>query len=199
MPAAREPDGPGAPGDAQWRDAKLIAGIDDRLLLRAAQAGDAYAFELLVRRHQAAVYRVAFRMLHSEADAQDATQEAFVRAWRSLGRFRGDCAVGTWLYRIVTRRCLDAIATRPRSDALQNGSGGGTDPADAVEERDRLRAVVGAIARLPGDQQAVLVLREFEGLSYDDMARVLDTTVPAVKGRVHRARLAVLEQTAAWR
>jgi len=159
-----------------------------------------HAFEALVRRHQAAVYRVALRMLGSEADAQDATQEAFVRAWRALQGFRRQSAVSTWLYRIVTHRCLDLIAARrPTEDLDQIELDAGADPADKAEQRERLRAVTRAVAGLPGEQRAALVLREFEGLSYEQVADVLDTSVSAVKGRIHRARLAVLKQTTAWR
>jgi len=182
------------------RDSRVILQVDDRILLQAAQDGDPDAFEALVRRHQAAVYRVALRMLGSEADAQDATQESFVRAWRGLERFRRESAVSTWLYRIVTRRCLDAIAARRPTEALhQIELDAGVDSADTAEQRERLRAVTRAIAGLPGEQRAALVLREFEGLSYDQLADVLNTSVPAVKGRIHRARLAVLKQTTAWR
>lgn len=178
----------------------MILQVDDRILLQAAQDGDPDAFEALVRRHQAAVYRVALRMLGSEADAQDATQESFVRAWRGLERFRRESAVSTWLYRIVTRRCLDAIAARRPTEALhQIELDAGVDCADTAEQSERLRAVTRAIAGLPGEQRAALVLREFEGLSYDQLADVLNTSVPAVKGRIHRARLAVLKQTTAWR
>ena len=177
----------------------MILQVNDRILLQAAQDGDLDAFEALVRRHQAAVYRVAFRMLRSEVDAQDATQDTFVRAWRGLERFRRDSAMSTWLYRIVTRRCLDVIAARRRTEDLQIQLDAGVDPADTAEQRDRLRAVTRAIAGLPGEQRAALVLREFEGLSYDQVADVLNTSVPAVKGRIHRARLAVLKQTTAWR
>jgi RNA polymerase sigma-70 factor, ECF subfamily len=182
------------------RDSRVILQIDDRILLQAAQDGDLDAFEALVRRHQAAVYRVALRMLRSEADAQDATQDTFVRAWRGLERFRRESAVSTWLYRIVTRRCLDLIAARRRAEGLQQIElDASIDPADTAEQRERLRAVTRAIAGLPGEQRAALVLREFEGLSYDQVADVLNTSVPAVKGRIHRARLAVLKQTTAWR
>jgi RNA polymerase sigma-70 factor (ECF subfamily) len=177
----------------------VILRIDDRILLQAAQDGDLDAFETLVHRHQAAVYRVALRMLGSKADAQDATQETFVRAWRGLKRFRRESAVSTWLYRIVTRHCLDLIAARRPTEALQIELAAGVDPADTAEQRERLRAVTRAIAGLPDEQRAALVLREFEGLSYDQVADVLNTSVPAIKGRIHRARLAVLKDTTAWR
>jgi RNA polymerase sigma-70 factor (ECF subfamily) len=174
--------------------------VDDRFLLDSARDGDLDAFELLVRRHQLAIYRVALRMLASEADAQDATQETFVRAWRGLGRFRGESAVSTWLYRIVTRRCLDLIAMRRPAEELDQAElPAADDPARTAEEHERLRAVTRAIASLPGEQRAALVLREFEGLSYGEIAEVLHVSVAAVKGRIHRARLAVLTRTTAWR
>lgn len=177
-----------------------MAQVDDRILLQAAKDGDVDAFAVLVRRHQGAVYRIALRMLGSEADAQDAAQETFVRAWRALGRFRHDSAVSTWLYRIVTRRCLDLIAARRPAVALDGGElAAGGDPAETAERRERLRAVTRAIAALPGDQRAALVLREFEGLSYEEVAHVLSISVGAVKSRIHRARLGVLKQMGPWR
>ena len=174
--------------------------VDDAILVEAAQDGDLAAFEAIVRRHQAAVYRVALRMLGSRADAQDVTQETFVRAWRSLDRFRRHSAVSTWLYRIVTRRCLDLLAARKPTQELGevNLERTGPDPAERAEHRERLRAMARAIAMLPAEQRAALVLREFEGLSYQQLADVLNASLPAVKGRLHRARLAVLKQTAAW-
>ena len=175
--------------------------FDDRILVEAAQDGDVAAFEAIVRQHQTAVYRVALRMLGSPADAQDVTQETFVRAWRSLGRFRRDSAVSTWLYRIVTRRCLDHLAARHPTGVLEYEEPEtlGPGPAEHLEQRERLRAVSRAIGQLPADERAALVLREFEGLSYERLAEVLNTSVPAVKGRIHRARLAILKQTATWR
>ena len=174
--------------------------IDDAILVQAAQDGDLAAFEVLVRRHQAAVYRVGLRMLDSPPDAQDVTQETFVRAWRSLDRFRGESSVSTWLYRIVTRRCLDLITARRPANKFDESQiePAGADLSQDAEHRAQLRAVVNAIAGLPADQRAVLVLREFEGLSYEQLAEVLGTSVAAVKGRLHRARLAVLKETASW-
>jgi RNA polymerase sigma-70 factor (ECF subfamily) len=177
-----------------------VVQVDDRILVEAAQAGDPDAFEALVRRYQGPVYRTALRILGSRADAEDVSQDTFVRAWRSLARFRGDSAVATWLYRIVTRRCLDLIAARRRTEALDPDQlGTGPDPPASAEQRERLRAIARHIQALPPDQRAALVLREFEGLSYDQVAQALGTTVPAIKGRIHRARLTVLKETTAWR
>ena len=174
--------------------------VDDAILVQAAKDGDINAFEIIVRRHEAGVYRVALRMMGSRADAQDVTQETFMRAWRSLARFRSDSAVSTWLYRIVTRRCLDVLASRRSTELLDDDVQTiATDPSESTEQRERLRAVTRAIAMLPAEQRAALVLREFESLSYQEVAHVLGTSVAAVKGRIHRARIAVLNQTAPWR
>lgn len=177
----------------------MVVEVDDHILLQAARDGDLDAFETLVRRYQTPVYRVALRMLASEADAQDVTQDTFVRAWQALGRFRGDSAVGTWLYRIVMRRSLDVLsARRPTGKLDERQPAHRGDPAVATEQRHRFAAVTRELAALPADQRAALVLREFEGLTYDRIAEVLDTTLPAVKGRIHRARLTILKQTAEW-
>ncbi len=172
---------------------------DDSILVRAAQDGDVDAFEELVRRYQASIYRVALRMLGSRADAQDAAQETFVRAWRALPRFRHDSTISTWLYRIVTRRALDKIATRRTTGTLDEVEvEAGPDPAQAAEDSERLRAVRHAITNLPLEQRAALVLREFEGLSYQEVADVLGASLPAIKGRIHRARLTIIQQTSSW-
>jgi len=173
--------------------------VEDSILVRAAQNGDVDAFEELVRRYQTSIYRVALRMLGSPADAQDAVQETFVRAWRALPRFRHDSAISTWLYRIVTRRALDRIASRRSTGTLNEVEvEAGPDPAQAAEHQERLRAIRRAMARLPPDQRAALVLREFEGLSYQEVAQVLGASVPAIKTRIHRARLTIIQQTSSW-
>lgn len=173
--------------------------VEDSILVRAAQNGDVDAFEELVRRYQTSIYRVALRMLGSRADAQDAVQETFVRAWRALPRFRHDSAISTWLYRIVTRRALDRIASRRSTGTLDEVEvEAGPDPAQAAEHQERLRAIRRAIAKLPPDQRAALVLREFEGLSYQEVAQVLGASVPAIKTRIHRARLTIIQQTSSW-
>lgn len=178
----------------------MLVDVDDGILVRAATTGDLDAFETLVRRYQAPVYRVALRMLGSDADAQDATQDTFVRAWQSLGRFRGESSVGTWLYRIVTRRSLDVLAARRHAAVLDDRQPARAgDPAAAAEQRHRLQAVTRELAALPPDQRAALVLREFEGLPYEQIAEILDTTIPAIKGRIHRARVSVLKHTRDWR
>ena len=178
----------------------MVVEASDRFLVAAAQAGDVHAFEALIRRHQGAVYRVALRMLGSELDAEDAAQEALVQAWRALSTFRGDSAFSTWLYRIVNNRCLKARAARRPMAALPDVLiDRGSDPAEAVARSERLHALARGVLALPAEQRAALVLRELEGLSYEQIAQALGVTVPAVKGRIHRARLGLLRASAAWR
>lgn len=178
----------------------MVVWVADRVLVDAARAGDVDAFEVLVRRHEGRVYRVALRLLGSDADAQDATQETFVRAWRGLGRFRGESAISTWLFRIVTNRCLNVIVARRPVEGLDLDLPlVGGDPAEIAEQRERFAAVARSVVSLPPEQRAALVLRDFEGLSYEEVAAALGVSVAAVKGRIHRARLSMLRETAAWR
>jgi len=172
----------------------VVVYADDRLLVQAAQRGDLDAFEVLVRRHESSVYRLALRMLGAEADAEDAAQEAFLQAWRSLGRFRGEGAFGTWMFRIVTNRCLTMLAARRPVEALRDEHVAlGSDPADVAERRERLNTVRNGILALAPEQRAALVLREFHGLAYEEVAEVLGVSLAAVKGRIHRARLGLVE------
>ena len=178
----------------------VVVRVADRVLVDAARAGDVDAFEVLVRRHQGRVYRVALRLLGSDADAQDAAQETFIRAWRGLGRFRGESDVSTWLYRIVTNRCLNVIAARRSAESLDMELPSvGSDPAEITEQLERFTAVARQVASLVPEQRAAVVLRDFEGLSYEDVAEVLGVSVAAVKGRIHRGRLSVLREAAGWR
>jgi RNA polymerase sigma-70 factor (ECF subfamily) len=178
----------------------VVVRASDRFLVGAAQAGDLHAFEALVERYQGAAYRVALRMLGSEVDAEDAAQEALVQAWRALSTFRGESAFSTWLYRIVINRCLKARTVRPPMAALPEVLiDRDSDPAEALARSERLDALVRGVLVLPAEQRAALVLRELEGLSYEQIAQALGVTVAAVKGRIHRARLGLLKASATWR
>lgn len=174
---------------------------DDRLV-SAVLAGDPDAFPELVRRHYRPVYAVAYRMLGQRSDAEDATQETFERAWLSVGGFRGDAAFRTWLYRIATNVCIKAQRRRRREVPTELTTETG-EPAERrtdqmVEEDMRAASVRAAVAALPDDQRAPLVLREFGDCSYDEIAEILRITPDAVRGRLHRARLELLEAMRAW-
>lgn len=176
----------------------LIA--DDVNLVSAARSGDTDAFEELIRRHQLAAFRVALRMLGSPADAEDATQEALVQVWRALPSFRSDSAFTTWLYRIVMSRCLNAIAARrPAFELRDDERDRRPGPLETAEAHAHLEDLKQAVVRLTPEQRAPLVLREFEGLSYEEIAEVLGISLAAVKGRLHRARLDLLEDMSRWK
>jgi RNA polymerase sigma-70 factor (ECF subfamily) len=174
---------------------------DEAFLVRAARRGDLDAFGELMRRHEQPTYRLALRMLGSAAEAEDAAQDAFLRAWRSLPKFEGSSSFSTWLYRITTNRCLNIIAARRPSETLDETRAGDRrdDPATRAQQREELSALTASIGRLPAEQRAALVLREFEGLSYDEVADVLQISLAAVKGRIHRARAQIAVDLAGFR
>ena len=175
------------------------AGDAPRFLDRL-RAGDAPAFEELVMTYQHRVFGVALRMLGNRAEAEDVAQEAFVRAHRALGEFRGDAKLSTWLYAITSRLCLNRLAsgerrlTRQGEDALLRLSDAGPRPDAALERRELETALGRAIAELPEDRRIVVVLRDIEGLSYEEIAQVLELTLGTVRSRLHRARADLKEK-----
>lgn len=180
-----------------------MACVDDSVLIAWAQRRRPDAFAELVRRHYDVVYRVAFRMLGNTVDAEDATQEAFERAWKGIVGFRGGCAFSTWMHRIVTNTCLTARRRRGRAVPLDDVG----EAADSPDERpDRLAentarraALSRAIMELTPEQRAPLMLREFADCSYEQIAAILGLTAPAVRGRLHRARLELTAAMQPWR
>jgi RNA polymerase sigma-70 factor (ECF subfamily) len=169
-----------------------VAKVADSLLVVRASDGDIEAFEQLVRRYQAPIYRHCLNMLGNEGDAAEAAQDVFFTVWRSLGRFRGDSAFSTWLYRVATNRCLKALRQRPRPTVPlveQEGSLGL--PEGEFEGKQTGELVSRAVASLTPQQRAALLLREVEGLSYEQIARVLGVSVAAVKSRLNRARVEI--------
>jgi len=177
----------------------MVAPTDADLVSRA-QAGQLDAFEELVRRHRLATYRVALRMLGDQSDAEDATQDAFVQAWRNLGGFRADAAFPTWMYRIVTNRCLNMLRARRRTEPLPDDREAPASRPDRIAEaRWQVQDLKLAILRLTPEQRAPLVLRELQGCSYEEIAEALDVSISAVKSRLHRARLELLSAMGPWR
>jgi RNA polymerase sigma-70 factor, ECF subfamily len=164
-------------------------GFIDRL-----RRGDPAAFETLVSRHQHRVFGVALRMLGNRADAEDAAQEVFLRAHRGLAAFRGDAKLSTWLYAIAARLCLSRLGEgerrliRANEDALARVADAEADPARQLEEDEREAALRRAIAELSDDRRMVVVLRDLEGLAYEEIAQVLGLELGTVRSRLHRAR-----------
>lgn len=181
------------------------AGPDDSLLVRRVRAGDLSAFEILVRRYERRVYSLAIRYCGDREDARDLTQETFVRAFRALDSFRGDAAFSTWLHRIAVNVCLDELRrrrTRPQvhlDEPLQTDDGaaerqvaaGDPGPQQHVEQRELGEVIRREIAALPAEYAAVVVLRDLQDLSYEEIAQALGISLGTVKSRLHRGRAAL--------
>lgn len=165
---------------------------DDAALLRAHVAGDRYAFAELVRRHRDRLWAVALRTLGDREEAADALQDALISAFRSADRFRGDAAVTTWLHRIVVNACLDRVRRRQSRPTVPLAD---TDPHPiAPVDSDTALDVRAALAKLPHEQRAALVLVDIEGYPVGDAAAILQVPEGTVKSRCARgrARLAAL-------
>ncbi|MEV6826770.1 sigma-70 family RNA polymerase sigma factor [Amycolatopsis sp. NPDC051102] len=178
---------------------------DDAELLARAAGGDETAFGSLVRQHTPRMYRVALRITGSAAEAEDVVQEAWLAAWRSLAGFRQESAVSTWLYRVVTNSALAVLRRRKPTVSLDDPAPQSTvdnallaaavpGPEGRVVRAEEVDAVLRAVGRLEVSQRVPLVLRELEGLSYEEVAEVLDVNVGALRSRLHRARVALLAE-----
>lgn len=161
----------------------------DEDLLAKSRDGDLDAFGELVRRYERRVRSVLARLLDDERDIEEAAQDVFVQAWRSLSTYRGDAALFTWLYRIAVNEAL--MRKRRKQVAvteLDEEMVGASEPA--VDEG----WLLGRIRALPDELRLPLVLRDIEGLSNQEVADVLELTVPAAKSRIHRARMRIREE-----
>ena len=182
-----------------------VALLDEERWLRAARDGDQDAFQRLVERYEVAAFNVAFQTLHSRDEAADATQDAFLSAYRSLGQFRGG-SFRAWLMRIVVNACLDLLRRakrRPTSslDALveQIGEAPWADPADNDPERialsrERHATIQTALAALPDEQRLAIVLVDIQGFSYEEAAQALNCAVGTVRSRLARGRMRVRDR-----
>lgn len=173
--------------------------MNDAEFITAAQKGDAAAFNQLVREYQANVYRTAYRVLGERAAAEDATQDAFISAFKHIRAYRGG-SFKAWLLRIVTNACYDQLRVRQRRPAISLEASEdnsdepnwiadrGESPQDFAERRELGSTLQRAIATLAQDQRVALVLADVEGLSYDEVAQAMGTNVGTVKSRLSRAR-----------
>ena len=173
----------------------------DQPFVQAALGGDLRAFEHLVARHRNVVFRVAARLVGSDEEAEDVTQDTFLRAFHRLDRYRGEAAFRTWLLQIAHNTAVTYV-TRKRApshsplDALSEDVAaaerrGG--PAEQLERSERLRRLDTKIKGLSPGHRTVLVLRDIEGLSYDEIARVTESPLGSVKARLYRAREEFIE------
>ena len=174
----------------------------DELLLRRAQGGDPEAFGQLMQPLEQLVWRVCWHYTGNREAAEDCGQEAMVRIWRSLGNYRGDCALESWIYRIAANCCMDWLRKkkRDRSVSIEPLREQGFDPADpapGTEEqavrKDESRRLREAVAQLPEDQRDALILTQLEKISYEETARRLGVEEGTVKSRVNRAKARLKE------
>lgn len=188
-------NGDATPGDDSAADLALV---------RRVQRGDKRAFDLLVGKYQLRLAKLVGRLVSDRAEVQDVVQEAFIKAYRALPNFRGDSAFYTWLYRIAVNAAknhLVARSRRPPADDVDITDGDVEEAGVVVADlatpeshtaRDELAAALAAaLAELPEDLRTALTLCEMEGLSYDEIARVLDCPIGTVRSRIFRARRAL--------
>lgn len=168
-------------------------------LIRAVKRGSAEAFEQLYNENRSRVYALALRMCGNEQDALDVSQEAFLKAYRSLESFRGDCAFSTWLYRLTANAATDLLRSRKSGklvslEALQEQETGFDPPDDALtpeeetEKRETFSELSEALMQLSEDSRKILLLREMSGMSYGELAAELQLEPGTVKSRLNRAR-----------
>jgi RNA polymerase sigma-70 factor (ECF subfamily) len=181
----------------------LALGDGDETLVKRAKKGDSRAFDLLVLKYQGRVAQLVARYVRNSSEVEDVTQEAFIKAFRALPNFRGDSAFYTWLYRIAANAAknhLVAQGRRPSADVA-------LDDSDLLEVPNRLRdnespealfmgreletLISETIDNLPSELRAALTLREFDGLSYEEIAEVLECPIGTVRSRIFRAREAI--------
>jgi len=185
----------------------VTAAATDKQLVARVQKGDSRAFDMLVLKYQHRIFGLISRYVHDADEVQDVAQEAFIKAYRALPKFRGDSAFYTWLYRIAINTAKNYLVSRSRrppgsdvevEDAEYYASGTALHEIETPENAlfgAELKAVVEAAIRdLPEDLRTAVTLREFDGLSYEDIADIMDCPIGTVRSRIFRAREAIDNQ-----
>ncbi|MYN10427.1 RNA polymerase sigma factor RpoE [Pseudoduganella aquatica] len=180
----------------------------DQLLVERVQAGERQAFDLLVAKYQRRLMRLVSRIVHDPAEAEDVVQETFIKAYRAIRRFRGDSAFYTWLYRIGINTAKNFLASQSRrtptsteNDAEQAESFDSGEqlrdintPESVLASQQIARTVNAAMDALPLDLRTAIVLREIEGLSYEEIADIMSCPIGTVRSRIFRARDVIAER-----
>lgn len=163
---------------------------DDRAIIESCRGGDSEAFGRLVERYQREVYRLCYRYVDNHEDASELAQDVFVKAYRALGRFRGDSSFSTWLYRIAVNTCLNhraSAAFRLRGGELPELIDQRPGPGEGLEREERARRVREAVSRLPRRQRETLILKIYHELSHEQVAEVLGSSVGTTKANLFHA------------
>jgi len=186
---------------------------EDRLIV-AASAGDREAFGQIVSLYEKLVYNTIRLKVPGEQDAMDLSQEVFIKLWRSIGKYRGDCKFSTWIYKVAVNASLDYLrkAAHSATEALPSltdddgdekqieiaDESAAASPERTLEKAETVRAVRAAIARLNEEQREVILLRDIEGYSYEEISEMLTLEIGTVKSRINRARAHLRELLAAF-
>jgi len=179
----------------------------DQLLVERVQKGDKHAFDLLIQKYQHRIVSLVSRYVSDSAEAQDVAQEAFIKAYRAIGRFRGDSAFYTWLYRIAINTAKNWIVAKSRRppagdiDAVEAEQYGMSSkltetstPENEMMREEIERTVYDTIAALPEDLRTAIMLREMDGMSYEEIAVTMECPIGTVRSRIFRAREAIDEK-----
>ena len=172
---------------------------EDLALVRQTLAGQTEAFGALVTRYQKVMYTVALRLVGNTADAQDATQDAFVKAYQRLASFDTKQRFFSWMYRILVNECLNLNRDRRPEDALEGNEEGSGTPFDTTLESERREQIQMALLRLTPEYRTVVVLRHFAGQSYGEIAEALAIPEKTVKSRLYSARQRLGELLLGWK
>ena len=180
-------------------NADLLSDIE---LVKMTLAGDRQAYRQLVEKYQQRIYSIAFGVLHSREDSLDVVQDVLIKAYRKLDKFRGTSSFYTWLYRITVNMAIDCCRKRKRTVEVEYDDQIGTEeevdrrslqatsenPAESLERKELNKMVMDAIASLPEEQKTVIILREIEGLAYEEIAKVTGISMGTVMSRLHYGR-----------
>jgi RNA polymerase sigma-70 factor (ECF subfamily) len=185
--------------------------VPDDELVRRVQAGNTEAFEELVRRYERKVYNITYRLMGNEQDASEALQDAFLRAYRFIGKFQFKSSFFTWLYRIATNVSLSKLRRRDKLNTVSldqpvNAAGDlpfeipdvKYGPEKLMKQRELRAALQKSVEELPEDYRSGVVLRDLEGLTNEEVSKVLKLSVAAVKSRLHRGRLVLRQKLASY-
>jgi len=189
----------------------LHSNIDDKDLVRKILSGDSGAFAVIVEKYQHRIYNIAFRMTGNREDSLDLAQECFLRIFRALNAFKGDSSLSTWIYRVANNVVVDELRKRQRRPKVSQSvdavfsndereqtivlaSPLAEAPEQVMLRKEQRQAIQSALLQLSAEHRAAIVMRDIEGLSYEEIAEILMLNVGTVKSRLNRARLALREK-----
>lgn len=177
--------------------------MTEKLLIEKSQKGDVSSFEKLIDKYQVVAYNIAYRMVGNKDDAYDITQEALIKVYKSIKKFKGNSSFSTWLYRIVTNTCIDAIRKQKKvktysiDKPIETSEGSFTrelcdeknKPEDIYERKETKEKVQEAIKKLPEQYRIVIILRDIQSFTYEEISESIDCPLGTVKSRINRGRI----------